>query len=134
MKNMRLLLINLCLLVLAGAPALAANYGGPGLHPTTLFAGRTIDAGTVSVWNSPKKLMIQVESTGDWSISEVNIYVGYPDINPLPATNNGNPKPGRFPYKKKYRKPRSALLYRPYFITAFGEEFHLRATPLSSMR
>jgi len=93
-------------MVFAQTPATGAAFGGPGLYEMTLFAGQTIDAGTVGVWNSPKKLIIQVETSGDWQIAEAHIYVGYPSAaDPIPTTKKGNPVPGKFPYKQEYANP-----------------------------
>lgn len=47
-------------------------YGGPGLLETQLMAGQTINAGTVSFWNSNKKAMVQIEASGDWEIAAVH--------------------------------------------------------------
>jgi len=74
---------------------------GPGLHVTTLYAGQTIDAGTTSVWNSRDNLQIQTETSGEWLISEIQIFVG---IDPI-LTKKGNPIPGKFPYKREYTNP-----------------------------
>jgi hypothetical protein len=99
-----LAVLMLCTTLVFAQTATGAAYGGPGLYSMTLFAGQTIDAGTVSVWNSPKKLMIQVETSDDWRIVEAQIYAGYPDIDPIP-TRQGNPVLGKFPYKQAYENP-----------------------------
>ena len=73
-------------------------YGGPGLFDAQLLAGQTIDAGTVSVWNSPKKLMVQIRTSGEWQIKETQIYVGYPATDPIPGRAGedlGGPAPLR---------------------------------------
>ena len=104
-----LALLLLCATTMVTAQTAAgAPYGGPGLYSMTLFAGQTLDAGTVAVWNSTKKLMVQVEPTDGWKIAEVQIYVGYPDVDPIPA-KKGNPVLGKFPYKQAYENP--ALLH-----------------------
>ena len=107
--KLKLIPIALALLLCAATSAISqdgtgAAYGGPGLHETTLYAGQTIDAGTVSVWNSPKRLIIQVETTDDWLITEAQIYAGYPEVDPIP-TRKGNPVLGKFPYKQAYEQP-----------------------------
>ncbi len=73
-------------------------YGGPGRFVTTLYAGQTIDAGTVSVWNGKENLKIRIEPSGEWSISEVHVFVGTGEV----PTKEGNPVPGKFPYKKEF--------------------------------
>jgi hypothetical protein len=79
----------------------AHAYGGPGRFCTTLYAGQTIDAGTVSVWNGRETLKIRIEPSGEWSISEVHVFVGIGEV----PTKNGNPVPGKFPYKKEFSSP-----------------------------
>ncbi|MFV9689903.1 MAG: choice-of-anchor O protein [Desulfobacteria bacterium] len=79
----------------------AHAYGGPGRLDTTLYAGQTIDAGTVSVWNGRENLKIRIEPSGEWSISEVHVFVGTGEV----PTVNGNPIPGKFPYKKEFSSP-----------------------------
>ncbi|MGB5658842.1 MAG: hypothetical protein WBO54_05105, partial [Thermoanaerobaculia bacterium] len=102
--NQNMLVWCLALLLCSATPALGA-HGGPGLHETILFAGQTIDAGSVSIWNSPKNMMVQVNTEGGWRISEVHIYVGYPEIDPIPTTKKGNIKIGHLPYKQEYWNP-----------------------------
>jgi hypothetical protein len=79
---------------------------GPGLHITPLIAGQHIDAGITSIWNSTDKIQIQVETTGDWLISEIQIYVG---ADPVP-TKEDNPVPGKFPYKQELMHPRHIFM------------------------
>jgi hypothetical protein len=81
----------------------AHAYGGPGRFCTTLYAGQTIDAGMVSVWNGRENLQIQIEPSGEWSISKVHVFVGT-DQDEIP-TAEGNPVPGQFPYKKEFSSP-----------------------------
>ena len=49
--------------------------------------------------------MVQVETADDWKIAAVHVYVGYPDVNPMPTTKKGNVIPGQFPYKQEYENP-----------------------------
>ena len=76
---------------------------GPGLFETPLYTDQdqTLDVGVVKVWNSREKVQVQVESSGEWLIRAVHIYVG---TDPVP-TKNDNPIPGLFPYKKQYPNP-----------------------------
>jgi len=100
-----LAVLMLCATTLVSAHSgIGAAYGGPGRYNMTLFADQTIDVGTVSVWNSPNKLIIQVEPTDDWKIAEAQIYVGYPEVDPIP-TRRDNPVLGKFPYKQAYENP-----------------------------
>jgi hypothetical protein len=79
----------------------AHAYGGPGRFCTTLYAGQTIDAGKVSVWNGRENLKIRIEPSGEWLISEVHVFVGTGEV----PTVNGNPIPGQFPYKNESPNP-----------------------------
>ena len=92
-------------LMLVAIPALADELAfgakGPGRHNITLIAGQHIDAGEVSVWNSTAKLIIQTETSGEWEISEIQIFVGSDPV----TTKKGNPIPGKFPYKKEFENP-----------------------------
>ena len=98
----------LILIVAVVGPALATRPGGPGLYTTTLYAGKLIDAGQVDVWNSPS----QVHAAGQsgrrldalgcriygWAIQRSTRYR---------PPRRGNPIPGKFPYTKGLRHPRS---------------------------
>jgi hypothetical protein len=90
-------------LAFAEETAVARAYGGPGLFETPLYTDQdqTLDVGMVKVWNSREKVQVQVESSGEWLIRAVHIYVG---TDPVP-TKNDNPIPGLFPYKKQYPNP-----------------------------
>ncbi len=81
----------------------ARAYGGPGGFETPLYAGQTIDAGKVSVWNSRENLNIRIQPSGEWLINEVHVFVGT-DQDAIPTTE-GNPVPGKFPYKKEFSNP-----------------------------
>ena len=104
MKTKRIFIFAILAILLAAGTTYAADgaaYGGPGRFDTTLYAGQTIDAGMVSVWNGRENLQIQIEPSGEWLISEVHIFAGTGDM----PTAEGNPIPGKFPYKKEYSSP-----------------------------
>jgi len=98
MKSLRWI-AGFAVLVVAVGPAVA--QGGPGLHTTPLVAGQWMDAGTVSMWNSPQKMILQIEPTSMWKIKEYQIYMG---TDPVP-TKKGNPVPGQFPFKREMAEP-----------------------------
>ncbi|MGI9609387.1 MAG: choice-of-anchor O protein [Acidimicrobiia bacterium] len=79
--------------------------GGPGLFEAQLLAGQTIDAGIVSIWNSPKKVMVHIETADGWRIAATHIYVGYNTGDDLLPVKKGNPELGKFPYKQEYENP-----------------------------
>ncbi|MBT8164117.1 MAG: hypothetical protein KJO97_01105, partial [Acidimicrobiia bacterium] len=99
-----LLLGVLAIFAVAQAQGTSGNaYGGPGLLETPLLADQTIEAGTVGIWNSPKKLMVEIRTSGDWMIEETQIYVGY-GTEPIP-TRKGKTDLGKFPYTHEYENP-----------------------------
>ncbi|MHC4990631.1 MAG: hypothetical protein ACYTGC_06585 [Planctomycetota bacterium] len=63
----------------------------------TLFAGQTIDAGTVCVEIVGSDLVVTYATTGGWELVETHLWVGT-DIGDMPQTRKGNPRIGHFPY------------------------------------
>jgi hypothetical protein len=90
-------------LIYAAETEVPRAYGGPGRFCTTLYADEIINAGMVSVWNGTENLKILIKPSGEWLISEVHVFVGT-DQDEIP-TKNGNPVPGKFPYKKEFSSP-----------------------------
>lgn len=84
-------LIFIALLTLTLAPVAQAE------ECQTLYAGQTIDVGSVCVDNDDDNLTVSYTTTGDWTLSDLHLFVGtsYDD---MPVTKNGNPKIGQFPY------------------------------------
>ena len=81
---------------------LGMAYTDEGPHTTALKAGKTIDVGTVTVWNGGTTLFVEYETgtadDGDWFLSETHLAVG-PSLNAIPQNKAGNPTPGKFEYK-----------------------------------
>ena len=63
----------------------------------TLYAGQHIDVGTVEVWNDGEELHVVYNTTGGWEMTETHLAVAT-SIDGIPQ-KNGNPIPGKFPYK-----------------------------------
>jgi hypothetical protein len=63
----------------------------------TLFAGQTIDVGTVVIANDGDNLCVTYNTTGDWYLTENHLDIA---LSPeeIPQTNSGNPRPGQFSY------------------------------------
>jgi len=73
---------------------------------TTLFAGQTINVGTVSVWNDADYLYVKYELNQgtideDWCLTETHLAVVI-DEDDFPTNKAGNPKVGHFPYQCSY--------------------------------
>lgn len=68
---------------------------------TTLLAGQTIPAGSVTVSNDGQDLLVTYHTDGDWLITETHLHVATRPED-LPQTRKGNAIPGRFDYKGAY--------------------------------
>ncbi len=64
------------------------------------FAGQTIDAGSVTIYNDNTNLYVTVYSAFGFQsgIEQIKMWVGA-DLTNMPQNNNGIPEPGQFPYK-----------------------------------
>lgn len=63
----------------------------------TLYAGQTLDVGTVCVDNDDTDVTVTFTTTGAWTLGEMHLFVGT-DFGDIPTTKSGNPKIGLFPY------------------------------------
>jgi len=62
----------------------------------TLYAGQSIEVGTLTVSNDADNVYVTYNTTGDWWLKETHLFVGnYAD---LPLNNGNNPVIGSFPY------------------------------------
>jgi len=98
MKNsMKALMIAMALvLVGTAAPASAEICGTP--EVVTLFAGQTIDSGTVQVSNDEDYLYVTFTATDPWWLSQTHLHVADSQEG-IPQTKKGNPKIGNFTYQ-----------------------------------
>jgi hypothetical protein len=71
----------------------------PNCLPTTvsLIAGQNMTAGSVTVVNDDTYIYVTYNTAEGWVLTQTHLYVG--QVAQLPMANNGNPKPGQFPYK-----------------------------------
>ncbi|MGE0273612.1 MAG: hypothetical protein AB7P84_20265 [Alphaproteobacteria bacterium] len=95
----RLAVIILFIIAGAARPALAATCtpvvtSGQTL---TLYAGKSIDAGTVTLAVNGGNLDVTFATRDGWTIDETHVWVGT-DLAAVPQTKSGNTTPGRFPY------------------------------------
>ena len=81
---------------LAFAGAQAATCGQP--TTATLFAGQTINAGTVAVANDANYLYVTYTTTGGWKLQQTHLHVA-DSLAGIPQTKTGNPKIGNFAYQ-----------------------------------
>jgi len=71
---------------------------GTGVHTEILYAGQTIEAGTVTMEVVGSDLTITYDTYGGWELQETHVWVGS-DLADMPQTRQGNPKIGNFPYQ-----------------------------------
>lgn len=85
-------------------PSVATNGGGTSVVKTqqncstvyTLFAGQTINIGTLTVSNDADSIYVTYATQNGWVLNETHLYVGAPGG--IPVNNAGNPTVGLFPY------------------------------------
>ena len=70
---------------------------------TTLYGGKTIDVGTVTVGidDETDYIYVKYETTDGWYIAETHVFVGT-DGSEIPVNKPGNPKIGHFPYSTSH--------------------------------
>ena len=74
-----------------------------------IYAGKTIDVGTVKVWIEEDMLYVQFDTT--WFLTETHLDVVADPIE-FPQTKKGNPKPGQFSFKTNHEPGISAYTYQ----------------------
>jgi len=67
----------------------------------TLYAGRTMNAGTVSVSNDTVNLYVQYSTASPWVLTAAHLAVA-DSLAGIPQTKTKNPIPGRFPYSATF--------------------------------
>ncbi|MCK4730839.1 MAG: hypothetical protein KAT65_00145 [Methanophagales archaeon] len=67
------------------------------IYTATLWAGQTIDSGTVTVAIEGENLVVTYQTTGGWEMIETQLYVG--------TTPPSTCAPGQFPYKHSPIEP-----------------------------
>ena len=76
----------------------------------TLYAGQTLDVGTVTVWNDRENLYVKYSTTGGWALAATHLAVAT-SLEEIPQTKKGNLKIGHFPYKMKHEPVVTDYLY-----------------------
>jgi len=77
----------------------------------TLYAGQSINVGSIVITNDDDNIYVTYNTTGGWVLNETHLFVG--ELNDMPATPNGNPKIGLFPYKDSHNGVSSFTLSIP---------------------
>ena len=74
-----------------------STESGASMACHTLFAGQTIDAGSVCFEVVGDNLDVTYITTGGWELEEAHLWVGSYIVD-MPQTRKGNPIPGQFPH------------------------------------
>lgn len=69
-----------------------------GTQCQTLYAGQTINAGSVCVSVDGDNLDVAYTTTGGWQLDAAHLWIG-DSLSTMPQTKTGNPQIGQFPYK-----------------------------------
>lgn len=86
-----------CSLLLLLTSALFMNPIAHAEQCQTLFAGQSIEVGSVCVENDADNVYVTYTTAGDWEMSELHLFVGT-DFSQLPTNKKGNPQIGHFPF------------------------------------
>ncbi len=78
-----------------------------GMDSVDLFAGQTIDVGSLIIANDEENLYVSYELVDGWLLKETHVHVGC-SLDDFPLTKNGNPKVGNFAYQ---------MVFDPYMDT-----------------
>lgn len=92
---------------------------------TVLYAGQTIDAGTLTVTNDANNLYVTYNLKNDWYLKEVHLYVG--DCGEIPVNKKGNPVLGHFPYVMSFTYPYPTSYSETIPLDELGECFCISA-------
>lgn len=68
-----------------------------GVQTQTLYAGQSIDAGTVTLTVSGDNLVVTYNTHDGWTLSDTHLWIGT-SLTDMPQTRKGSPKIGNFPY------------------------------------
>jgi len=76
----------------------------------TLWAGQSIDAGTVGVTITDGTLCIEIRTNDGWVLSETHVAVAT-ELDSIPQTGSGNPKVGQFLFQTEHVPPVDSFSY-----------------------
>lgn len=84
----------------------------PCVYPTTtttLFAGQTINVGTLSIANDATNISVNYALANGWYLGEVHLYIG--PLSQLPVNSQNVPVPGQFPVNQSFGNGISTYSY-----------------------
>lgn len=81
-----------------------------GAEVFTLYAGQTIEAGTVTVSNTDDTLVVTYATSDGWSLDETHLHVAC-SLDDVPQTPSGNPKVGKFDHSGTHASGTTSTSY-----------------------
>ncbi len=105
---------------------------GTGPKVYALYAGQTIEVGTVTVAEVGLNLEVTYDVTGGWEISETHLHVAagadcQAALDGIPQTGSGNPKVGHFEYKGDHDPTVTSVTYQIPLADLEGDFFAIAA-------
>jgi hypothetical protein len=76
----------------------------------TLYAGQTIESGTVTIANDEDNLYVTFTAENGWLLSETHLHVAT-SLAEIPQTKKGNPQIGKFKYSSNHNDPIQSHTY-----------------------
>jgi hypothetical protein len=92
---------------------------------TTLYAGKNIDVGTVSVFDDNTTLYIVYTVSEPWQISETHLHVAN-ILEDIPMTKKGKPIPGQFDYSMDHEPKVTTYTYQVP-LAGLGDPIYIAA-------
>ncbi len=87
--------------------AMYVNYCTQSCNPcvyptttTTLFAGQTINVGTLSITNNASSITVNYALSNGWYLDEIHLYIG--PLSQMPVNSQNVPVPGQFPVNQSF--------------------------------
>lgn len=94
-----------------------------------MFAGQSIDSGTLTVTNDAENLTVSFSAASGWFFAETHLAVGS-ELSDIPRTRQGSPIPGQFSLKSTHDPAVSEVTYTislAEYGFSFGDEIVIAA-------
>jgi len=94
-----------------------------------LYAGQTIESGTVTVWNDDTNLYVRFQTIDGWMMKETHLAVAN-SLEEIPMNGAGNPQIGLFPYQTAHEPYVDDFTYTIFLADAgfeVGDELFVAA-------
>jgi hypothetical protein len=97
--------------LVASSTVYSAYSGAAGCSTVvaTLYAGQTMNAGTVTVLNTADSVFVTYQTTGNWKMEQTHLYTG--TLAGAPLAGGGNPQNGQFATSGSFSTPITTVTY-----------------------